>query len=43
MCFALFILASGTTHLLEIWNVWHAAYWLSGAVKAVTAAASLPS
>ena len=43
VCFALFILACGTTHLLEIWNVWHSAYWLSGAVKAVTAAASLPT
>ena len=40
-CFAIFIVACGTTHLLEIWNVWHSAYWLSGAVKAVTAAAAL--
>ena len=40
-CFALFIVACGTTHLLEIWNVWHSAYWLSGGVKAVTALASV--
>ena len=43
VCFAIFTLACGTMHLLEIWNVWHSAYWLSGAVKAVTAAAALPA
>src|SRR5258708_26083401 len=43
VCFAVFILACGTTHLLEIWNVWHSDYWLSGAVKALTAAASVPT
>ena len=42
-CFAVFILACGTTHLLEIWNIWHANYWLSGSVKAVTALASVPT
>jgi len=42
-CFAVFILACGTTHLMEIWNVWHGDYWLSGAIKAVTAAASVPT
>ena len=41
LCFAGFILACGTTHLLEIWNVWHADYWLSGSVKAVTAVVSV--
>ncbi len=39
--FSVFILACGTTHLLEIWNVWHASYLLAGAVKAITAGASL--
>ena len=43
VCFAIFILACGTTHLLEIWNVWHSAYWLSGGMKALTAAASVPT
>ncbi len=43
LCFAAFILACGTTHLLEIWNVWHANYWLSGAAKALTAAVSVPT
>jgi PAS domain S-box-containing protein len=39
--FAAFILACGTTHLLEIWNVWHADYLLAGVVKGATAAISL--
>ena len=39
--FALFILACGTTHLLSIWTVWEPDYWLSGMVKAVTAAVSV--
>ena len=36
-----FILACGTTHLMEIWNVWHASYLLAGVIKAVTAAISV--
>lgn len=43
ICFAVFILACGTTHLMEIWNVWHANYWLAGSIKAITAAASVPT
>ena len=43
VCFAVFILACGTTHLMEIWNVWHGSYWLAGAFKALTAAASIPT
>ena len=39
--FAIFILACGTTHLMEIWNVWHSQYWLAGGVKAATALASI--
>ena len=41
VCFAVFILACGTTHFMEIWNIWHANYWLSGGVKAITALASV--
>ena len=26
---------------MEIWNLWHANYWLAGVIKAVTAAASI--
>ena len=43
VCFAVFILACGTTHLMEIWNIWHADYWLAGWMKALTALASVPT
>jgi len=39
--FALFILACGTTHLFSILVLWVPAYGLEGAVKALTAAASI--
>jgi signal transduction histidine kinase/CHASE3 domain sensor protein len=39
--FGTFILACGTTHLIEIWNVWHGNYLLAGVIKAFTAAASV--
>ncbi|MBV9489724.1 MAG: PAS domain S-box protein, partial [Verrucomicrobia bacterium] len=41
LCFALFIVACGTTHALEVWSIWHPVYWLAGVVKAVTAALSV--
>src|ERR1700676_1398468 len=41
--FGMFILACGTTHIMEVWTLWHGTYWLSGAVKAVTAMASVPT
>jgi signal transduction histidine kinase/CheY-like chemotaxis protein len=43
LCFAVFIVACGTTHLMEIWVIWHPTYWLSGGIKAVTALASVPT
>jgi PAS domain S-box-containing protein len=36
-----FILACGTTHAMEIWNVWHGNYLLAGVIKALTAAVSV--
>ncbi|HVO97615.1 MAG TPA: ATP-binding protein [Bryobacteraceae bacterium] len=39
--FGIFISACAATHVMEIWTLWHANYWLSGAVKAVTALASV--
>jgi PAS domain S-box-containing protein len=39
--FGAFILACGTTHLMEIWNVWHGNYMLAGILKGVTAAVSV--
>jgi PAS domain S-box-containing protein len=41
VCFGVFIAACGTTHLLGVLTLWVPAYWLSGTVKLVTAAASL--
>jgi PAS domain S-box-containing protein len=41
VCFALFIVACGATHALEVWNVWHSHYLIAGLVKAATAAVSL--
>lgn len=39
-CFATFILACGTTHLMQIWNIWHSNYFLEGWIKALTAGVS---
>ncbi|WP_421657725.1 sensor histidine kinase [Leptothermofonsia sp. ETS-13] len=41
LLFSAFIVACGTTHLMEIWTLWHPVYWLSGAVKVTTASVSL--
>jgi signal transduction histidine kinase len=41
MLFAVFILACGTTHVLDIWTLWHADYVTQGLVKAFTALASV--
>ena len=41
LLFGTFIVACGTTHLLEILTLWYPVYWLSGTVKAATAAISL--
>ena len=41
LCFGTFIIACGATHLMEVWNLWHADYWLAGFVKGVTALASV--
>jgi signal transduction histidine kinase/ActR/RegA family two-component response regulator len=43
VCFAVFIVACGTTHLMEIVVVWLPAYWVTGGVKALTALASVPT
>ncbi len=39
--FGVFIFACGTTHVMNIWEVWHGTYRLGGTVKLVTAAASI--
>jgi PAS domain S-box-containing protein len=40
IAFGTFIIACGATHFMEVWTLWTPVYWLSGAVKLVTAAAS---
>ena len=39
--FGAFIVACGTTHVMEIWSIWHGTYWFSGGVKAITALLSV--
>jgi signal transduction histidine kinase len=41
IAFGLFIVACGLTHFMEVWTLWHPSYWAAGAVKIVTAAASV--
>jgi PAS domain S-box-containing protein len=41
LLFGAFIVACGATHVMEVWNLWHAQYWLAGGLKAVTALASV--
>lgn len=41
MLFGAFIIACGTTHLMDVWTLWHPTYWLSGLIKAITALVSL--
>ncbi|PSB15252.1 histidine kinase [filamentous cyanobacterium CCP2] len=41
LAFGSFIVACGGTHFMEVWTLWHPTYWLSGALKVVTAFASV--
>jgi signal transduction histidine kinase len=41
LLFASFIVSCGATHWIEVWTVWTPDYWLSAAVKVVTATASV--
>jgi PAS domain S-box-containing protein len=41
LCFAVFIIACGFTHAMEIWTIWHPTYWVAGGIKLVTALASV--
>jgi signal transduction histidine kinase len=43
VCFGVFVVACGLTYVMDVWNVWHAHYWLQGIVKLLTAAASIPT
>ncbi|HBB35840.1 MAG TPA: histidine kinase [Cyanobacteria bacterium UBA8803] len=41
LAFGSFIVACGSTHFMDVWTLWHPTYWLSGALKVVTAIASV--
>lgn len=41
LLFAAFIVACGTTHVMEVWTLWHPDYWISGVLKALTAMVSM--
>ncbi|GAA6614810.1 sensor histidine kinase [Scytonema sp. NUACC26] len=41
LLFGAFIVACGTTHIMEIWTLWHPIYWMSGFLKAITAIISV--
>jgi PAS domain S-box-containing protein len=41
LCFAIFIIACGFTHVMEILTIWLPMYWLSGGIKLITALASV--
>jgi PAS domain S-box-containing protein len=41
LMFGAFIVACGATHALEVWTIWQGTYYLTGSVKAFTAAISL--
>lgn len=41
LLFGAFIIACGSTHLMEVWTLWHPTYWLNGSLKLITATISL--
>lgn len=41
LAFGMFIIACGTTHLLDVWTIWNPTYWVSASAKFITAIASV--
>ncbi|MBE9207513.1 PAS domain S-box protein [Nostoc sp. LEGE 06077] len=41
LMFGAFIIACGTTHVMDVWTLWYPIYWLSGLIKAITALISV--
>ncbi|MCL1472469.1 PAS domain S-box protein [Argonema antarcticum] len=41
LLFGTFIIACGSTHLMEVWTLWTPTYWLSGELKLMTAVVSV--
>jgi signal transduction histidine kinase len=43
LSFSVGLAACGAMHVLAVWNIWHAAYWIEGLAKVVTAASAIPT
>ncbi|MEH2422397.1 MAG: ATP-binding protein [Nostoc sp.] len=41
LLFGAFIVSYGTTHVMDVWTLWHPTYWLSTFIKFITAIISL--
>jgi signal transduction histidine kinase len=41
LMFSAFIFASGTTHFIALWTIWHPVYWLDALARIVTAVISV--
>ena len=41
LLFGAFIVSCGTTHVMDVWTLWHPTYWLSTFIKLITAIVSL--
>ncbi|MFM9902397.1 MAG: ATP-binding protein [Polaromonas sp.] len=41
LLFGAFIVACGTTHVMDVWTIWNPVYWYSGSLKAFTALVSV--
>ncbi|BBD69347.1 two-component sensor histidine kinase [Nostoc commune NIES-4072] len=41
LLFGAFIVSCGTTHVMDVWTLWHPTYWLSTFMKVITAIISL--
>lgn len=41
LAFGTFIVACGFTHFMDVWIIWQPLYWLDGAIRAITAIASV--
>lgn len=41
LLFGAFIIACGTTHMMDVWTIWDPVYWYSGTLKAFTALVSV--
>jgi hypothetical protein len=41
LCFGVFIVACGATHLMGVWTIWFPSYWIASAVKAFAACMSV--